>query len=64
MADMIRCIKIGTTTVQGTLLRELPDGRAQVCVGGMVYAGELIDQRREDQADLSHSKQDQPRTTS
>jgi hypothetical protein len=64
MADMIRCIKIGTTIVQGTLVRELPDGRAQVRVGEMVYTGELIDQHREDQADSSHSKQDQPRTTS
>lgn len=41
---MTRCIKIGTTTVQGTLVRELPDGRAQVRVGEMVYTGQLIDQ--------------------
>ena len=41
---MIRCIQIGTTTVQGTLVRELPDGRAQVRVGEMVYTGQLIDQ--------------------
>ena len=41
---MIRCITIGTTTVQGTLVRELPDRRAQVRVGTMVYTGQLIDQ--------------------
>jgi hypothetical protein len=39
-----RCIQIGTTTVQGTLVRELPDGMAQVRVGEMVYTGQLIDQ--------------------
>jgi hypothetical protein len=41
---MIRCIQIGTTTVQGTLVRELPDGRAQVRVGKSVYTGQLIGQ--------------------
>ena len=41
---MIRCIQIGTTTVQGTLVRELPGGRAQVRVGELVYTGDVIDQ--------------------
>ena len=41
---MIRCIQIGTTTVQGTLVRELPERRAQVRVGELVYTGQLIDQ--------------------
>lgn len=41
---MIRCVQIGTTTVQGTLVRELPKGRAQVRVGELVYTGQLIDQ--------------------
>lgn len=41
---MIRCIKIGTTIVQGTLVRELPDGWAQVRVGELVYTGDIIDQ--------------------
>jgi len=41
---MICCIQIGTTTVQGTLVRELPEGLAQVRVGEMVYTGQLIDQ--------------------
>ena len=41
---MIRCIKIGTTVVQGTLVRELPEGQAQVRVGEMVYTGDIIDQ--------------------
>lgn len=45
---MIRCIKIGTTTVQGTLIRELPNGMAQLQVGDMVHTGILIDQHRED----------------
>ena len=41
---MIRCIQIGTITVQGTLVRELPEGRAQVRVGELVYTGQLIEQ--------------------
>jgi hypothetical protein len=53
---MIRCIKIGTTTVQGTLVRELPDGRAQVRVGEMVYTGQLIDQYQKFAATASSCK--------
>lgn len=41
---MIRCIQIGTTVVQGTLVRELPGGRAQVRVGELVYTGDILDQ--------------------
>jgi len=53
---MIRCIKIGTTTVQGTLVRELPDGMAQVRVGEMVYTGQLIDQYQKFAATASSCK--------
>ena len=53
---MIRCIAIGTTTVQGTLLRELPGGRAQVRVGEMVYTGQLIDQNQQFAATASSCK--------
>ena len=39
---MIRCIAIGTTTVQGRLIRKLPGGMAQVRVGGVIYTGKLV----------------------
>ena len=53
---MMCCIQIGTTTVQGTLVRELPDGRAQVCVGTMVYTGQLIKQYQQFAATASGCK--------
>jgi|DEB0MinimDraft_6_1074348.scaffolds.fasta_scaffold67824_2 hypothetical protein len=61
---MIRCITIGTTTVQGTLVRELPDGRAQVRVGEMVYTGQLIDQYQKFAATASSCNQQQKRSPS
>ena len=39
---MIRCITIGSSTVQGTFVRMLPGGRAEVRVGAKVYAGKMV----------------------
>jgi len=53
---MLRCIIIGASIVQGTLVQKLPEGRAQVCVGNMVYTGQLIDQYQQFAATASGCK--------
>jgi len=39
---MIRCITIGSSIVQGALVRKLSEGRAEIRVGDVIYSGALV----------------------